>query len=136
MLEKFFVLVGVLLIFLLAGLSDVHARREPIAKRDVGVPCAMSLEKVKKGIRRGLSVRNWHAVEKEPGVMVATIYVRRHVLILDIMYDTNFVRIRYKDSENLNYTKKGKEEFIHSGANKWIRNVAIDIGRGLSSYCS
>ncbi len=136
MLRKSFALLVAPLVFLLGGLSDVHARREPIAKRDVGVPCAMSLEKVKKGVRRGLTVRRWHAVEKEPGAMEATIYVRRHVLILDIIYDTKSVRIRYKDSENLDYKKRGEEKLIHSSANKWTRNVAIDIGRGLSSYCS
>ncbi|MCZ6658321.1 MAG: hypothetical protein O7C67_13585 [Gammaproteobacteria bacterium] len=125
----------------LAGSPTAHARIQPVFNTDIDVPCKMGLQKVKKAIRSGLKVQGgsffgqWLAAEKKPGLIAATLYVRRHVLVLDIIYNTKAVKFRYKNSENLKHRKRGDVDFIHPNANKWIRNIVIGIDRDLSYNC-
>ncbi len=140
---KFFALfnLSVPLILLLAGSPTAHARVQPVFNTEIDVPCKMSLEKIKKTIRGSLRVQGgsyfgqWLSKAKNPGLIEATLFVRRHVLVLDLIYNAKEVKVRYKSSQNLKHKKRGDKDLIHPNANKWIRNLVIDVSLGLSNEC-
>ncbi len=134
--------LSVPLILLLAGSPPAHARLQPVFNTEIDVPCKLSIGKVKKGIRGSLRVEGggyfgrWLVKDKKPGLIEATLFVRRHVLVLDLIYNTKQVKVRYKSSQNLKHKKRGDKDLIHPNANRWIQNMVIDVSQGLSYECA
>lgn len=139
MLNRFVVASLLLTSCLLAVSFNVQARSAPLLNPSpIQVPCEMSLTNVKKAIWLALVGRNWNPVDKGNGLIEAKVIVRgKHTLVVDIKYDTKFVEIRYKSSDNLNYrvSKDGKAT-IHPNANSWIENIANDTRNQLLTSCS
>lgn len=111
------------------------SRVRPVYQPDLEIPCTMSLSKIKSAVRRGLTYRYWSATSKGGNRIVGTIYVRRHMLSVNITYNKRGVKVRYKTSENLKYRKRDGTKYIHGRANVWIQNFVIEIRRNLANSC-
>ncbi|MBW8269733.1 hypothetical protein [Caldovatus aquaticus] len=74
-------------------------------------------------IRRAGAGRGWQVEEIRPGLIRARLYLRDHVAVVDIPYDTQRFSIRYADSRNLLYDGTS----IHRNYNSWVRLLANDI---------
>ena len=113
-----------LLVVLLAG-----CRTAPIYNVESSpVPASANLTRKQVGnvIEREATVLGWHVERQAPGRMVATLELRRHVAVVDILYDDKQFSIHYKDSKVLNYD--GKK--IHRNYNNWIHNLQRRITAG------
>ena len=89
---------------------------------------ASSVDKAREGIMAGLASLNWQGYEKDKGHIVATkkltkyLYTNRmvepvsYMAQVDIFYDANRYRIKYKNSTNLKYDG----QHIHKLYNQWI----------------
>ncbi len=136
MIKKFIILLMVMLVPMLSVSPAVQAARVvPISQPDIEVPCKMSHKKINKAIRRALADKGWAAINKGKGHIVGRIYVRRHMLAVDVTYDSELVKIRYKDSENLKYRKRDGVEYIHGRADGWIRTIVGLMNFHLSNAC-
>ena len=125
-----------LLSFLAAG--PAHAgKHDPIYTPEaIQVPAGKGREEVKKTIKKALFDKNWEMREIGPG-HIQGMYTKpskrgAYTAVIDIHYDANAIRIKYKDSENLNYNQDGNT--IHGTYNKWVRNVEKDLRAGLGAY--
>jgi hypothetical protein len=78
-------------------------------------------EQMAAAIKRAGAGLGWAMTEKGPGKMEATLYLRKHVAVVDIDYNPTTYSIAYKDSTNLNYDAKGPR--IHKNYNGWIQNL-------------
>ena len=65
--------------------------------------------------------------EAEPGHIVGTLHLRKHMAIVDIPYSTNSYSILYKDSAQLDYNG----DTIHQNYNGWITNLNNAIQQGM-----
>ena len=130
-------LMAPLALMLLASTAAEAARIEPIYTPDpIEIPAGKSGEEVKLGIRKALFSLDFKTKEIGPGQLEATHIKnsrdRVHTAVLSIQYDSKTVRIRYKDSKDLNYNSKTGE--IHGTYNRWVRNVEKRIRGNLGSY--
>lgn len=66
-------------------------------------------EDVKKAIVRAGGTLGWNMNADKPGHVLGTLYLRKHIAIVDITYDINKYSITYKDSTNLNYEAAGQQ---------------------------
>lgn len=85
----------------------------------IDVSAKHSSKQIKKAIISAGSSLGWKMKAKKKGHIVATLFQRRHVAIVDIHYNKKSYSITYKDSKNLQYDGKS----IHKFYNKWIRNL-------------
>jgi len=83
------------------------------------------LSDVTKAIQRAGTGLGWQMKEETPGHIVATIYLRTHVAIVDITYTLDDYSINYKDSTNLKYNAGSNT--IHKNYNGWIQNLTNAI---------
>jgi len=65
---------------------------------------------------------------KTAGHIVASLYLREHVAIVDITYTKKAYNIKYKNSQNLSYDGTN----IHSNYNGWVQNLSRQIQAQLS----
>lgn len=86
-----------------------------------------SMDEVKQAIITACKNRGWIPVEKSPGVIQATLNLRRTQSIININYDTNKYSIDYVSSQNLGYN--GTE--IHRNYIKWITILSGEINKEL-----
>ncbi len=86
------------------------------------------LDDVKKAIVRAGGALGWSMEAVEPGRIVATLHLRRHMAQVDIPYSTSSYSILYRDSEQLHYS----EEKIHSNYNGWIQRLELGINNQLT----
>src|SRR5579884_2484331 len=70
---------------------------------------------MKKAIMQAGLKLGWEMQPVKPGLIVATLHLRKHVAVVDVTYNTRTYSITYKDSTNLDY-KDGK---IHRNYNGW-----------------
>jgi len=89
----------------------------------------IKLDDVKKAIIRGGSSLGWQMKEAEPGHIVGTLFLRKHMAQVDITYSTKSYSITYKDSKELNYDGTN----IHSNYNGWIQNLQRNIDVQIST---
>jgi hypothetical protein len=90
---------------------------------------AVSMGDVEKAIVRAGAALGWQMKPIEPGLIEGKLYLRTHVAIVDIKYDTKSYNITYKDSTNLEYDGKN----IHKNYNGWIQNLDNGIRAQLSN---
>lgn len=87
-----------------------------------------SLDDVGKAIMRAGAALGWQMKETKPGHMLGTLYLRKHVAVVDVNYSTTSYSITYKDSTELNYDGNT----IHNNYNGWIQNLEKGIHTQLS----
>jgi hypothetical protein len=110
------------MLVLLMAMTKPLVDPEPIA-----VPAGLSDKAVAKAVLVGVSQRGWAVTKQEPGYMEATLHLRTHMARIGITYDTRQVKIRYLESENLDYKMKNGVPQIHRNYLSWISNVVLDI---------
>ena len=81
---------------------------------------AFSPEKVRESIIIAGARRNWMFEDAGPGHLVGTLYVRTHLIMVDISYTGERYSILYKDSTNMRY----RNGLIHSNYNRWVRELS------------
>lgn len=108
------------------------ARGAPLVEPEpLAVPAGLKAADVSKAIRTGIATRNWIVAKDENGVIDATLNNREHVLKIAIHYDPKQVKVSYVSSENLNFSEKNGQRFIHKKYTQWTQNVVADIAREL-----
>jgi len=88
-----------------------------------------SLDEVSKAIVRAGAALGWQMKETKPGHMLGTLYLRKHVAVVDVDYSVKSYSIRYKDSTELDYNSGN----IHPNYNGWIQNLDKGIRAQLST---
>jgi len=83
----------------------------------------LTAEQVKLSIVRAGAALGWKVVEDKPGVLIATLEIRKHQAIVEIPYSTTKFSITYKSSINLDESN-GQ---IHKAYNGWILNLTKGI---------
>lgn len=104
-----------------------HAREPLVNIGSAPIPGGLDATKIEKGIILGGMQRGWTMTKVADGHLQATLLIRRHTAVADVMWNGNAYSITYKDSVNLDY----KDGRIHRNYNKWIRNLDQDIQRAL-----
>ncbi|MBK1735657.1 hypothetical protein CKO15_10250 [Halorhodospira abdelmalekii] len=104
-----------------APIYNVADRSTEFGRDDV------ELSDMTRAIVRAGTDLGWQMRTREPGHVVGTLLVRDHRAEVDVEYDLDSFSIRYRDSENLDYS--GGE--IHSNYNGWIQNLENGITREL-----
>lgn len=74
---------------------------------------------IKKAIIRAGAGLGWQMKPIKAGHIVGTLYLRKHVAVVDIKYSKKSYNIIYKSSQNLNYDGTN----IHKNYNGWILNL-------------
>lgn len=83
---------------------------------------------VETAIVAGCMRRGWVPVKVRDGVFEATLRLRAHVAVVEILYDADSFRIDYVRTENLHYLRdENGVEAIHPNFNSWVKNLAADI---------
>lgn len=87
-------------------------------------------ESVKKGIISGCIDKGWTCREVSPGLIAASIDVRKHRAEANISYDSDSYNITYKNSQLLDYNSK--RNTIHRNYNRWVANLDNAIAKRLA----
>ena len=87
-------------------------------------------EQVKSAIIRAGAALGWQMKEAGPGLVTATILLRKHEAVIDIPYTPSKYSITYKSSVNLDASGDGQ---IHKNYNGWIQNLTRGINAQLSA---
>ncbi len=95
----------------------------------INASSSVSTAKIKKAIISAGAERGWAMKEVKPGLIVATLFARKHKAVVDIHYNTKSYSITYKDSVALKYDGSS----IHKRYNGWIQNLDRQIQIRLSS---
>ena len=85
----------------------------------------MSNEKVYAAIKKAGHSLGWKITSIKPGVARGKLYIRKHLAIVNIYYNSRSYSIRYVNSRNLKYNAKKKT--IHKSYNSWIQNLDRSI---------
>lgn len=104
-----------------------------------GASVGRSLAEIAAAIKHAAKDYRWNIVEESPGLMTASILVRRHEAVVTIGYDELNYWIEYKDSVNLDYHPDTKTvgagrnrrtiqgPRIHGAYNRWVANLSARI---------
>jgi hypothetical protein len=131
-------LIAALPFVALLALPAYAANTAPLyTPEPIQVPAGKSAEAVKKAVRKALFDKGWETHEIGPGHFQAKHTKsggkgRMHVAVLDVRFNTQSVRIGYKDSQELNYDKAAG--VIHKTYNNWVRNLERNIRANLGAY--
>lgn len=97
------------------------------------VPAASNLALTEHVILSTLPERGWVTDAVQPGRVLATLPVKKHLLHVEIRYDPQQVAIYYVDSANLDVRADAEGRlYAHKKVNVWMRRLARDIDRGLA----
>lgn len=88
-----------------------------------------SLDEIGKAIVRAGTSLGWQMKQTKPGHILGTLYLRTHVAVVDVNYNTTSYNIQYKDSKDLNYDGTN----IHPNYNGWVQNLDKGIRVQLSA---
>lgn len=84
-----------------------------------------SLDSTGELIVKALHYKRWKVVSQDPGIIVASIDVRKHAATIEIKYDERSFAIKHMRSSLLKHDT-GKQT-IHRNYNKWIRLLEEEI---------
>jgi hypothetical protein len=87
-----------------------------------------SMQQVEQAIVDAGRSLGWQMSPQGAGRIQGNIVLRTHRAAVDIAYNTKSYSIRYKDSDNLDYTGSS----IHKNYNGWIENLDRAIRNRLS----
>lgn len=99
-----------------------------ISDTPIEISSKHSSKDVKKIILKSGAALNWKMKSLKEGHIVATLYIRNHVAVVDIEFTKNSYSINYKSGQNLKYDGVN----IHKNYNRWIQNLNQLIQRNLS----
>jgi len=95
---------------------------------------APSIAKVRESIGIAASSRGWVVASEQPGQLQLRNVIRnKHVVVINVFFDTKGVRAEYVSSENLNYDVRGGVPYIHPKYNEWVGLLLHDIVAKVSS---
>ena len=83
---------------------------------------------IKKAITRAGVGLGWQMKAKKAGHIVGTLYLRKHVAVVNVKYSKKSYSITYKSSEYLDYDGTN----IHQNYNSWVINLNRQIQAQLS----
>lgn len=109
-----------------ANVPVYNVRDAPVSTSKSNV----TLDEVGTAIRRAGTSLGWHMTPSEPGHIVATLYKRSHIAVVDVHYTKKSYSIRYKDSTDLGYDGHG----IHPNYNGWIDKLDDAIRMQLLAF--
>jgi hypothetical protein len=124
--------VYALLIAICAILEPGCARRAILQPQPRVSFAPLPVNDVEAAIYEGCNRRKWIPSKVRDGDIEATLYLRSHVAVVDIVYDKDSFQVHYVRSENLNYKQRDGEELIHPNYNAWVKNLTADIDAALS----
>jgi hypothetical protein len=87
----------------------------------------LNLDQIKLSIMRAGAGLGWKMAEEKPGLLVATLDIRKHQAVVEIPYSATKYSITYRSSINLDESN-GQ---IHRNYNGWILNFTQGINRQL-----
>lgn len=97
----------------------------------IQLPPGMTIEAVKRGVRKALFIKDWQIREVTLGEIQAQFKKgEKYMLAVDMKYDTKSVSIAYKDSVGLNYA----DGLIHKTYNERIRDLEKAIRAELDAF--
>lgn len=111
-----------ILVVVLAALTLSACRTGPIYNVESAVmatPANATLEQVSGAIKRAGAGLGWQMIDQGPGQIEGKLFLRSHMAVVSITFDTKKFSIYYKDSNNLNYDGKT----IHKNYNGWVQNL-------------
>ncbi len=94
----------------------------------IDVSAKHSSKNIKKSIMQAGVALGWNMKAKKRGHIVATLFLRKFVAIVDIRYNKKSYSITYKKSQGLQYDGTN----IHKNYNGWIKNLDRGIQAQLS----
>jgi hypothetical protein len=95
---------------------------------------APGLSKVRESIGLAGSARGWVVTSEQPGQLQLRNVVRnKHVVVINVFFDSKGVRAEYVSSENLKYEMRGGVAYIHPKYNEWVNLLLHDIVAKVSS---
>jgi hypothetical protein len=110
---------------LVLALSSCRTAPVPaIEQQGLRADATPTLEEAEQRIRTGAATRGWNISKESPGLLIGTLRVRTHALVVEIPYDETHFGIRYRSSENLLDSGKGK---VHRKAFAWMNRLAQAI---------
>ncbi len=89
----------------------------------------LSTKQVREAIIDAARSLTWVPKDESPNTIRASIHVRTHRVIVDILYDKTAYTIKYVSSTNMDATPEGK---IHPNYNNWVIRLADTIESELS----
>lgn len=113
-------------------LTLIGCRSAPVynvTEAPVNASSNVTAKDVKTAIFTAGAGLGWQMKEVEPGHIVGSLYLRKHVAVVDIPYTASSYSITYKDSTELGYDGTN----IHSNYNGWIQNLDRSIRASLSA---
>lgn len=121
------VIIATSLLLILAG-----CRANPVLNIEnspIEISGKHTAKDIKKAIIRAGAALGWTMKAKKRGHIVGTLYLRKHVAVVDINYTNKTYNITYKDSQHLNYDGTN----IHQNYNSWVQNLNRQIQAQLST---
>jgi len=129
-------LKGIVLVLLLAGLASCGGIVEFQSIENTPVPYLggkeRTLDQVEKAIISGGVSSGWVTKSEGPGHLIGTLRMGggKHVVVVDIIFNTKTYSIEYQYSTGLNYSKDPDgTEWIHPRVANWIQNFQNAIDR-------
>jgi len=125
--SNYIVIIATALLLVLAG-----CRSNPVMNIEnmpIEISGKHSSKDIITAIKRAGAGLGWIIKSKKPGHIVATLFLRKHVAIVDIKYTKKSYSITYKSSQNLNYDGTN----IHKNYNSWVQNLNRQIQAQLSA---
>ena len=87
-----------------------------------------SAKDVRYAILQAGASLGWQMNDVQPGLIIATLNVRDHMVQVEIPYDRRTYSILYRDSINMNYNGSS----IHSNYTGWVQRLSAAINSRLS----
>jgi hypothetical protein len=116
---------------LVMTLAIVGCRTAPIynvEQAPINVSANTGVSEIKKAILVAGASLGWQMKEVEPGHILGTLHLRKHMAQVDIPYSQTSYSIKYKDSMELDYDGS----MIHKNYNGWIQNLDHAIQASLA----
>ncbi len=93
---------------------------------------SIKLSKVESAIKVAAAKKGWRTKKIHKGLIEASINPRgKHLVIVDINYNSKGYKISYKDSKNMNYDPTTNA--IHPNYNKWVNYLQRNINYELEN---
>jgi hypothetical protein len=89
----------------------------------LGAPEGATISQVAEAIKQAGISYGWEMKPETEGQMTGKLFLREHVAVVNITYDTEKYSIYYLDSTNLSYD--GQK--IHTNYNSWVQNLSNPI---------
>ncbi len=124
-----YVAISLLAIFILSGCTGT-----PVYNVDNSnvIDGTHKLKRVEMAIKKGAKRKGWRVKKVKTGLLTAKNNVRgKHLVVVNIVYDTKGYKISYKDSKNLKYDPEAKT--IHKSYNKWVATLEKNIDYELAN---